>query len=65
MRMLHWRELAAAQGLPTDYRWTGPDGEPLGKTKIIRLIGNSVSPPPATALLRALLGTAESERRAA
>jgi DNA (cytosine-5)-methyltransferase 1 len=55
MRMLHWRELAAAQGLPGDYLWTGPDGAPLGKTRIIRLIGNSVSPPPATALLRANL----------
>lgn len=62
MRMLHWRELAAAQGLPADYRWTGPDGEHLGKTKIIRLIGNSVSPPPATALLRSVLGIAHTER---
>ncbi|HEV7455298.1 MAG TPA: DNA cytosine methyltransferase [Roseococcus sp.] len=64
MRMLHWRELAAAQGLPDDYRWIGEDGAELGKTKIIRLIGNSVSPPPAEALLRALLGRRE-ERRAA
>ncbi len=64
MRMLHWRELAAAQGLPGDYLWTGPDGAPLGKTKIIRLIGNSVSPPPATALLRANLNR-EPRRMAA
>lgn len=65
MRMLHWRELAAAQGLPADYRWQGPDGEHLGKTKIIRLIGNSVSPPPAAALLRSLLKTPTEERMAA
>jgi DNA (cytosine-5)-methyltransferase 1 len=65
MRMLHWRELAAAQGLPDDYAWTDAQGAPLGKTKIIRLIGNSVSPPPAEALLRALLAPVESQRSAA
>lgn len=65
MRMLHWRELAAAQGLPADYRWVDADGKQLGKTKIIRMIGNSVSPPPAAALLRALLGTGQAERMAA
>jgi DNA (cytosine-5)-methyltransferase 1 len=65
MRMLHWRELAAAQGLPADYRWVGEDGAPLGKTAVVRLIGNSVSPPPAAALLRSLLGAGERARRAA
>ncbi|HEV7457296.1 MAG TPA: DNA cytosine methyltransferase, partial [Roseococcus sp.] len=65
MRMLHWRELAAAQGLPDEYSWTDADGVPLSKTKIIRLIGNSVSPPPAEALLRALLAPVETQRRAA
>lgn len=55
MRMLLAEELAAAQALPADYRWTRPDGTPMGKTAIVRLIGNSVSPPPAAALLRANL----------
>lgn len=64
MRMLMPEELAAAQGLPADYRWTGPDGAPVSKTTAVRLIGNSVSPPPATALLRALLRTGH-ERKAA
>lgn len=64
MRMLLPEELAAAQGLPPDYRWIGPGGAPLTKTAIVRLIGNSVSPPPAEALLRALLA-APAERRMA
>lgn len=65
MRMLAWWDLAAAQGLPADYRWTGPDGEQLGKTAIIRLIGNSVCPKPAAALLRSLLQPETAERMAA
>lgn len=64
MRMLLPEELAAAQGLPADYRWLRPDGTPLTKTAIVRLIGNSVSPPPAAALLRSLLGI-EARRMAA
>jgi DNA (cytosine-5)-methyltransferase 1 len=57
MRMLLPEELAAAQGFPPDYRWARPDGAPVTKTTTIRLIGNSVSPPPAAALLRSLLAT--------
>lgn len=64
MRMLLPEELAAAQGLPADYRWSAPDGTPMTKTTIVRLIGNSVSPPPAEALLRANL-EASSRKRAA
>lgn len=64
MRMLLPEELAAAQGLPPDYRWSAPDGRPMSKTTTVRLIGNSVSPPPAEALLRALL-TAPARRIAA
>jgi DNA (cytosine-5)-methyltransferase 1 len=63
MRMLLPEELAAAQGFPPDYRWARPDGAPVTKTTTIRLIGNSVSPPPAAALLRSLLET--STRKAA
>lgn len=36
----------------------------MSKTAIVRLIGNSVSPPPAAALLRSLLNT-EARRNAA
>ncbi len=64
MRMLLPEELAAAQALSADYRWARPDGTPMGKTAIVRLIGNSVSPPPAAALLRSLLGVSH-ERKAA
>ena len=57
MRMLTWRELAAAQGFPPDYVLDrGADGRPMSRATIVRLIGNSVSPPPAAAPLRALFG---------
>jgi DNA (cytosine-5)-methyltransferase 1 len=59
MRMLLPEELSAAQGLPAGYRL------PATKTDAIRLIGNSVSPPPAAALLRALLAPGRAERIAA
>jgi DNA (cytosine-5)-methyltransferase 1 len=56
MRMLSPRELYGAQGFPPSYiidrTW---DGRPLTKTAQIRMAGNSVSPPPAAALLRANL----------
>lgn len=45
-RMLTWRELAAAQGFPPDYVLDrGADGRPMSRATIVRLIGNSVSPP--------------------
>ena len=47
LRMLQPRELAKAQGLPDDYILPGT------KTRQVRAIGNSVSPPPAEALVRA------------
>lgn len=47
LRMLQPRELARAQGLPEDYILTGT------KTQQVKAIGNSVSPPPAEALVRA------------
>lgn len=59
MRMLLPEELAAAQGLPPGYIL------PATKTDAIRLIGNSVSPPPAAALLRALLAPGRAGRMAA
>ncbi|MBU0801392.1 MAG: DNA cytosine methyltransferase, partial [Alphaproteobacteria bacterium] len=56
MRMLTPRELFNAQGFPPDYiidrTW---DGKPVTKTAQTSMAGNSVSPPPATAWLRANL----------
>lgn len=54
MRMLTPRELANAQGFPPDYVIDRkPDGTPLTKTAQVRMIGNSVCPPLAEALVRA------------
>jgi len=47
LRMLQPRELAKAQGMPDDYILTG------NKTQQVKAIGNSVSPNPAEALVRA------------
>lgn len=63
LRMLVPRELANAQGFPPDYKLdplhTKIDKrgrlvtKPLSTSAQVRMIGNSVSPPPAVALLRA------------
>jgi DNA (cytosine-5)-methyltransferase 1 len=54
LRMLSPKELYAAQGFPANYQFeTGADGEPMTKTAQVRMCGNSVSPPPAEALVRA------------
>jgi DNA (cytosine-5)-methyltransferase 1 len=54
MRMLQPRELYTAQGFPVSYRIErGADGERLTKTAQVRMVGNSVSPPIAAALVRA------------
>lgn len=54
MRMLTPRELARAQGFPDDYVIDrGADGRKLTKTAQVRMIGNSVCPPVAAALVRA------------
>lgn len=54
MRMLHWRELAAAQGFHPRYVLDrGGDGAAITKTQIVRLIGNSVCPALAEAIVRA------------
>jgi len=54
LRMLTPKELYAAQGFPASYQFeTGADGEPMTKTAQVRMCGNSVSPPPAEALVRA------------
>lgn len=52
MRMLTPRELARAQGFPDDYVLDPVvNGKPLSKTAQVRMIGNSVCPPLARALL--------------
>lgn len=54
MRMLTPRELYGAQGFPADYVIDRTaDGRPLTKTAQTRMAGNSVSPPPAAALIAA------------
>ncbi|MDR6394661.1 DNA cytosine methyltransferase [Herbaspirillum seropedicae] len=54
MRMLTPRELARAQGFPDDYVLDPVvNGKPLSKTAQVRMIGNSVCPPLARALLTA------------
>lgn len=54
MRMLQPRELYRAQGFPDSYVIDrGPDGERLTKTAQVRMVGNSVCPQVAAALVRA------------
>ncbi|WIX32548.1 DNA cytosine methyltransferase [Salinicola sp. JS01] len=53
MRMLQPHELAAAQGFPSHYRFAEIDGKPVPKHTQVRLIGNSVCPPMARALVKA------------
>lgn len=53
LRMLQPHELAAAQGFPPEYNLSTVNGEPLTKRDATRLIGNSVSPYPARALVAA------------
>lgn len=63
MRMLARHELQAAQGFPADYDLT--DAGRLPKTAAIRMIGNSVCPGVAEAVVRSLLGPPRSESRRA
>jgi DNA (cytosine-5)-methyltransferase 1 len=67
MRMLVPRELFNAQGFPPDYIIDRTSaGEPVTKTAQTSMAGNSVSPPPAEATLRAnLTWMTLPERRAA
>lgn len=54
LRMLQPAELYAAQGFPTDYIIShGHDGRAFSKSAQVRMVGNSVSPPPARALIAA------------
>lgn len=54
MRMLAPRELYRAQGFPADYRIShDADGKPMTKTAQVRMVGNSVCPPLAKAIVTA------------
>ena len=56
LRMLVPRELYSAQGFPASYIINrGHDGRVFSKQAQVRMCGNSVSPKPATALIRALV----------
>lgn len=53
MRMLQPHELAMAQGFPASYQFAHINGKPVPKYKQVRLIGNSVCPPLARAIVEA------------
>jgi DNA (cytosine-5)-methyltransferase 1 len=66
MRMLQPRELYRAQGFPESYVIDrGADGKPLPKDAQVRMCGNSVSPPVASAIVAANYVERQSMRHAA
>lgn len=68
LRMLQPRELYTAQGFPTSYVIDRrADGSTLPKSAQVRMCGNSVSPPPMAAIVRANYSDAAvaAERNAA
>jgi DNA (cytosine-5)-methyltransferase 1 len=66
MRMLAPRELYNAQGFRRDYRIEIPfNGKPLTKTAQVRMVGNSVCPPMAAALVAANAVTSSESEAAA
>jgi DNA (cytosine-5)-methyltransferase 1 len=64
MRMLTAPELFACQGFDPSYDITATSvrGEPLTKTAQVKLVGNSVAPPIATAIVRAQFKNAHVEK---
>lgn len=65
MRMLAPRELYRAQGFPDSYRIDVEfNGKPLTKTAQVRMVGNSVCPPVAAAIVRSNYGAQAGERAA-
>jgi DNA (cytosine-5)-methyltransferase 1 len=66
LRMLRPTELYRAQGFPPDYVIDRTaDGRPISGTHAVRMVGNSVSPPPLHALAVANLDRAAEPLRAA
>ena len=65
-RMLFERELFNAQGFPRDYIIDRTaDGRKITRTNAIRMVGNSVSPPPLAAIARANLDEVDDVERMA
>lgn len=66
LRMLKPAELYRAQGFPAGYIIDRrADGTPLSVTEAVRMVGNSVSPPPLAAIARANLDPLPSLQEAA
>ncbi|MBU2740248.1 DNA cytosine methyltransferase [Acidithiobacillus thiooxidans] len=66
LRMLQPRELYRAQGFPDTYIIDhGHDGRKFSKSAQVRMCGNSVSPPPAIALISANYTDASGKRMVA
>ncbi len=66
LRMLKPAELFRAQGFPADYQIERTaDGRRITSTHAVRMVGNSVSPPPLRALAMANLDPAHSRIREA
>jgi DNA (cytosine-5)-methyltransferase 1 len=66
LRMLKPRELYRAQGFPADYIIDRTaSGKPLTISAAVRMVGNSVSPPPLCALARANLDPVQMPERIA
>lgn len=66
LRMLQPRELYRAQGFPDRHVIDhGHDGRTFSKSAQVRMVGNSVSPPPMAALVRANLGVHASREATA
>lgn len=66
LRMLQPRELYRAQGFPDEYIIDrGPAGKPLPKTAQVRMVGNSVCPPVARAIVAANVATEQAWRKQA
>jgi len=66
LRMLKPRELYRAQGFPADYIIDRTaSGKPLTISAAVRMVGNSVSPPPLSALARANLDPVDVPERIA
>lgn len=66
LRMLKPHELFRAQGFPRDYIIDRTaNGTPLSVSAAVRMVGNSVSPPPIAALARANLDPVRVRRIAA
>lgn len=66
LRMLRREELFRAQGFPADYIIDRTaDGRKLSISASVRMVGNSVSPPPLAAIARTNLDPVQQHHRIA